>query len=1205
MLKRKTCIFILWLILVSFLNIGLISNYLHNGFEENPINPYDLKSSGPEINITTPESITYHTAMEGYYPGTFSFEDVLHGQDHPSWTGADGDINDEVGNHKKVYEIVDNSGATGGDTYHSWVSAQDHGTIESWFRFTSNTEATGFLIRLDGTLVCALSVSASNFMYSDDSGNHDISGAPTPQINRWYHIRFDFRGSYGSTYQGLTSQYTYKIYIDGVEYGPYNFASNNDPNRFQAHTAVAASGVTMYWDAVGYSWDPDYNVGDNLNEGLLLSFDLGFTHDWLGYSLDGQSNKTILGDSSIPYPDQDGLHTIQVFGNDSIGNMYESDVRYFNTRIIKIITPENITYTQPMSGYYPATYGFEDSDAGEDPKGWTVDEVGGTVSVQSEIGGHKNVVDIYKTSAGSGITCYIIQTFENQTSGTIEWWWRATSNTGRTHIQIFEDSKRLISLALHDDTRLQYHDQGNWLDGFTYSANTWYWVSMNIDMTTDTYGFSIYDEAGDLKQTGSDYTFYASSTGKNFNTIYFSTGNFISGYHHYVDAVGYSWDPDYNLGANLNEGLLLSFTNSTNLDWKGYSLDGSPTTTILGNTTFSFPNVDGLHTIQVFGNDSLGTDFESDVRYFSIKLLNIITPENITYTQPMSGYYPATYGFENDENGVIPQDWTRIGSNPSITNEIIAELDGHKKVLHMDKGNTIGTDNHMVQFFDETQEYGTLEFWARTNDVSEESSWHLKSGTLNQYAICGIRMYSNTFAYWLGSGSGWQDVPYIASNNQWYHIKIQFECGTGNHYGLSQHYWRFFVNGAEFGDYAIISTQPDVSHINIHQNNAYANFRTYTDAIGYSWDLNYNIGDNRHEGLLLSFTNRTNLDWIGYTLDGSATKTILGNKTIPIPDNGLHSVQVFGNNSLGDDFKSENRYFTVDITITPPQITINSPQNGDFFGFSAPSFDLSIISIYLDSRWYTLDGGTTNIPFGGTSGTINQLEWEKYGHGPVTIRFYANDTFSQVNYEEITVNKDLNPPTSTLSFVPYSGINIVIETTVFTITANDFSESGVSLRRYRINGSGWVTYTGAFTLTGFSGGYYNISYQAIDVVGNIESEQSTLIRLLEIHEPLPGLPIEIIILIIVVASVSGALLVIVTFLVYKRGKSRIFADEKKLKVEKTKAPVQRPKPQKPKRTKVKKKKSIDKPLITSCPFCQAELPGNQKFCFYCGANLEE
>lgn len=45
--------------------------------------------------------------------------------------------------------------------------------------------------------------------------------------------------------------------------------------------------------------DPAYLVGDNLNEGLLFSFENSTTLDWMGYSLDGQTNRTIFGNTTI------------------------------------------------------------------------------------------------------------------------------------------------------------------------------------------------------------------------------------------------------------------------------------------------------------------------------------------------------------------------------------------------------------------------------------------------------------------------------------------------------------------------------------------------------------------------------------------------------------------------------------------------------------------------------------------------------------------------------------------------------------------------------------------------------------------------------------------------------------------------------------------------------------------------------------------
>ena len=45
---------------------------------------------------------------------------------------------------------------------------------------------------------------------------------------------------------------------------------------------------------------------------------------------------------------------------------------------IVIVTPENITYTGPMNGYFPGTYGFENDLPGSDPYAWTVVEDGST-----------------------------------------------------------------------------------------------------------------------------------------------------------------------------------------------------------------------------------------------------------------------------------------------------------------------------------------------------------------------------------------------------------------------------------------------------------------------------------------------------------------------------------------------------------------------------------------------------------------------------------------------------------------------------------------------------------------------------------------------------------------------------------------------------------------------------------------------------------
>jgi len=57
--------------------------------------------------------------------------------------------------------------------------------------------------------------------------------------------------------------------------------------------------------------------------------------------------------------------------------------------------------------------------------------------------------------------------------------------------------------------------------------------------------------------------------------------------------------------------------------------------------------------------------------------ITIITPENKTYTELDSGYYPATFGFENDKNNTIPEGWI------DLTVELKKFPEHHDKLMEM------------------------------------------------------------------------------------------------------------------------------------------------------------------------------------------------------------------------------------------------------------------------------------------------------------------------------------------------------------------------------------------------------------------------------------------------------------------------------------------------------------------------------------------
>ncbi len=138
-----------------------------------------------------------------------------------------------------------------------------------------------------------------------------------------------------------------------------------------------------------------------------------------------------------------------------------------------------------------------------------------------------------------------------------------------------------------------------------------------------------------------------------------------------------------------------------------------------------------------------------------------------------------------------------------------------------------------------------------------------------------------------------------------------------------------------------------------------------------------------------------------FTVNGTINQTAWGS----LPD-GVITIQFYANNTLGDIyFKQVN----VIKDTTGPNINIVSPIENELFGVAAPSFTVEIADPYLDAMWYWIFNDTyqsINITFTG-NGTINQAEWNAFSNGIISIRFYANDTIGNMNFEDVNVTKDI------------------------------------------------------------------------------------------------------------------------------------------------------------------------------------------------------
>lgn len=278
---------------------------------------------------------------------------------------------------------------------------------------------------------------------------------------------------------------------------------------------------------------------------------------------------------------------------------------------INITTPENKTYLSPMSGYYPASFSFENDIIGSDPMDWSVYEVGGTVNVIDFLGNHKKVVEVHNNALDhTRLTNY----FTDITIGTIELWVRTNTIIDESIVLRAGDGPTTDELLISVNSitnKWEYYDAGTWYDmPADVTADTWYHIRIEFDCTDD---WHVWID-GVSQDGGTGFGYRGSPT--QMDKFTFGTTTQATEVYAYFDAVGYSWDPNYKIGDNLDEGLLLSYENSTILVWQSYSLDGEANKTILGNTTLSIPT-DGVHTIQVFGNDSLGIMYQSNIRFFT------------------------------------------------------------------------------------------------------------------------------------------------------------------------------------------------------------------------------------------------------------------------------------------------------------------------------------------------------------------------------------------------------------------------------------------------------------------------------------------------------------------------------------------------------------------------------------------------------------
>ena len=706
---------------------------------------------------------------------------------------------------------------------------------------------------------------------------------------------------------------------------------------------VILFGGTSYPISLNDTWvyDPSTNVWFPMTPSPSPSARQGHTMVY-----DNTSDQVIL------FGGANGTLTTAFYFDDTWAYSYEIP--------LYLLSPEDKTYTSPMSGYYPATYGFENEAVGTSGLDIAFVDMYDTsditeVLILEELDGHKNIL---KAKEATGWE-FVYNNVTDQMSGTVEFWAQVDDATQDQAFVLRDEGNPCIELWVEFD-QFHWRDKNDIIyDVKSCLDDTWYhWrIDFRADNTFDWYIDGVKElDNQDMRRNLID----------GIDQVFFKEYDPDAGW--YLDAVGYSWDPGYTVGDNLNEGLLLSYFFPTPLNWTGYSLDGGVNVTILGNTTIPMP-VLGTHTIQVFGNDSAGIYYQSKLRSFHVSPIELLSPEDKTYNAPMSGYYAGPYGFEDCPLGEIPLSWEYTYPDGNGFIRVEAELDGHKNVAQMRKTGG-GTRAALFKYFTSNVSKGIIEFWFYKDTAAALDATKFAitgEGGFIEFGVENMDLYANR----------WVDRVIVGDNvvtaNTWHHVQIDFDISQGG--------YQVVFDGVLYGSgyaYTFQNTPTHFYHFSTgtHWSGAHPNYGTWFDAFGFSFESGYEVGDNLKEGLLLSYNNQISLDWTGYSLDGGVNVTILGNTTIPMPVLGTHTIQVFGNVSTGDYYRSELRSFQIEPPI-PPSVPLNlaatAGENFVTLSWSIPSSDggseITHYNIYRGTTTgsYSLLGNTPSTGYKDTT----------------------------------------------------------------------------------------------------------------------------------------------------------------------------------------------------------------------------------------------
>lgn len=233
-------------------------------------------------------------------------------------------------------------------------------------------------------------------------------------------------------------------------------------------------------------------------------------------------------------------------------------------------------------------------------------------------------------------------------------------------------------------------------------------------------------------------------------------------------------------------------------------------------------------------------DSDGSVIYFERIPFNIPVVESVSFEQDniiyeendiSSGTYSSENSFTDDTDYTEPSGWTvqDYGAPPLLNIEVLPSLGGHSKVVEFwDHYGAGGASCYMYDSISDV-ENGTIEFWHRQSDVLKRFYTTLRNDNGDKFEM---EVYNG---YYRSDGEN----VFSISDDTWYKHQITFDCSDN----LIQ--WTIGGILVYSGEFDTSTSVIDEFRFQTHDGDY--PYEIYIDAVGYSWDDDYMIGDNSYE----------------------------------------------------------------------------------------------------------------------------------------------------------------------------------------------------------------------------------------------------------------------------------------------------------------------------------------------------------------------